>query len=205
MSTAQAIDVAGGPQGRIGPNAIIRTAEALRLLEGDGSAERVFRAARLDRYLSKLPEQMIDECEVGTLHRALWDQLGHDRARAVAAMAGRLTANYLMRRRIPKFAQTVLRRLPSRLASRLLSDAIADHAWTFAGTGRFVARAGRPTRFEIMGCPLCRGQTTSRAVCDFYAGTFQQLFSTLVHRDARAVEVACAARGDVACTFEVRW
>jgi len=205
MSAAHAIDVDGGHPGRIGPNAIIRTAEALRLLEGSGSTERVFRAARLDRYLSKLPEQMIDECEVTSLQRSLCDLLGHDRARAVSAMAGRLTADYLLRHRIPMAAQAVLRRLPSRLASRFLSKAIAGHAWTFAGTGEFTVRHGRPTTFEVKGCPVCRGQTADHAVCDFYAGTFERLFSTLVHRDARAIEVACEAKGDSACRFEVSW
>ena len=205
MSAAHAIDVDGGRPGRIGPNAIIRTAEALRLLEGSGSTERVFRAARLDRYLSKVPEQMIDEGEVTSLQRSLCDLLGHDRARAVSAMAGRLTADYLLGHRIPTAAQAVLRRLPSRLASRFLSKAIAGHAWTFAGTGEFTVRHGRPTTFEVKGCPVCRGQTADHAVCDFYAGTFERLFSTLVHRDARAIEVACEAKGDSACRFEVSW
>ena len=191
--------------GRIGPNAIIRTAEALCVLEGSQQADRVFQMAHLDHYLGNLPEHMIDECEVTALHHALCDLLGDDRAGAVSAMAGRLTGDYLMRHRIPIPAQIVLRRLPARLASRLLSNAIGKHAWTFAGTGRFTVRHGRPATFEITGCPLCRGQTTSRAVCDFYAATFERLFSSLVHRNARAVEVACEAKGDIACRFEVLW
>jgi len=101
MSSPQA----KGVPGRIGPNAIIRTAEALRVLEGRQQADRVFEMAHLDRYLGNLPEQMIDECEVTTLHHALCDLLGHDRAGAVSAMAGRLTGDYLMRHRIPTFVQ----------------------------------------------------------------------------------------------------
>jgi divinyl protochlorophyllide a 8-vinyl-reductase len=88
MSSPQA----NGVPGRIGPNAIIRTAEALCLLEGSQQAECVFQMAHLDRYLSNLPELMIDECEVTTLHHALRDLLGDDRACAVSTMAGRLTA-----------------------------------------------------------------------------------------------------------------
>jgi divinyl protochlorophyllide a 8-vinyl-reductase len=204
MSSPQTVSMTAS-FGRIGPNAVIRIAEALRALEGHESLELVFQAAGLVRYLIKLPEEMIDEREVARLHRALYDVLGSDRARVVNAAAGRLTADYLMRHRIPALAQGVLRRLPCRLASRLLSNAIAGHAWTFAGTGMFAVRHGRPTTFEITGCPICRGQTMRGAVCDFYAGTFERLFSCLVHRDACAVEVACGAKGDIACRFEVRW
>jgi divinyl protochlorophyllide a 8-vinyl-reductase len=191
--------------GRIGPNAIIQTADALRLLSGEDTTRRVFVAARLDAYLSVPPADMVDEAEVIRLHGALRTLLDDETARAVATRAGQLTAAYLLAHRIPRPAQRVLRLLPARLASRALSLAISAHAWTFAGTGRFVARPGRPTIYEISHCPMCRGQGAGHAVCDFYAATFETLFVTLVHRHARAREISCEAMGASACRFEIDW
>ncbi len=34
---------------------------------------------------------------------------------------------------------------------------------------------------------------------------FQHLFAVLVHPRAQVLEIACEARGDPACVFEVRW
>jgi divinyl protochlorophyllide a 8-vinyl-reductase len=53
--------------------------------------------------------------------------------------------------------------------------------------------------------PMCRGWVTDAPVCHFYAATFERLFQVLVHARSRAVEVACEARGDDACRFELRW
>ncbi|GLH81719.1 bacteriochlorophyll 4-vinyl reductase [Bradyrhizobium sp. SSBR45G] len=191
--------------GRIGPNAIIQTAEALRLLLGEAIARRVFAAARLEAYLAAPPADMVDEAEVMRLHDALRAVLDDDTARAISIKAGQLTAAYLLAHRIPRAAQRVLRVLPARLASRVLSRAIAAHAWTFAGTGSFTARPGRPTIYEVGHCPLCRGHQADHAVCDFYAATFETLFRTLVQAGARATEVACEATGAAACRFEIDW
>lgn len=191
--------------GRIGPNAIIQTAEALRLLHGEEAARCVFAAARLDTYLATPPAAMVDEAEVSRLHRALRTELDDETARAVSTRAGRLTGAYLLAHRIPGAAQRVLRLLPARLASRALTRAISAHAWTFAGTGTFTARPGRPTIYQISHCPLCRGHHGDHAICDFYAATFETLFATLVHPDAHAREIACEAWGDEACRFEIDW
>ncbi len=198
-------DNAGHAAGRIGPNAIIQTAEALRLLQGEGAARRVFAAAGLESYLVEPPAGMVQEMEVMCLHRALHAMLGMDTARAVNIRAGQLTGGYLLTHRIPLAVQHVLRVLPARLASRALSRAISAHAWTFAGTGSFVARPGRPTIYEISRCPLCRGQAAALPVCDFYAATFATLFARLVHPNARARETSCEATGGSACRFEIEW
>ncbi len=191
--------------GRIGPNAIIQTAEALRLLRGGRDARGVFAAARLEPYLASPPADMVDETEVIRLYRALRATLDDDAARAVSLKAGQLTALYLLAHRIPKPAQRVLRVLPARLASHALSRAISAHAWTFAGTGIFTSRPGRPTVYEIRHCPLCRGQGTDHSICDFYAATFETLFARLVHRNARAREISCEAAGASACRFVIDW
>ena len=205
MPSAAAIGTHGDRIGRIGPNAVIRVDEALRAVEGAQSVDRIFRAANLEAYLGNSPGQMIDEREVVGLHRALHGDLGGGRARTVGWIAGQRTADYLLGHRIPRLAQLVLKGLPARLASRLLSATIAANAWTFAGSGIFSVRHGRPTTFTIRNGPICRGQHTAAPCCDFYAATFERLFARLVHARARVVETGCEAMGDPACTFEITW
>ena len=77
----------------------------------------------------------------------------------------------------------MLEALPASLASRQLLSAIARHAWTFAGSGRYAAGP----------------------VCHWHAGVFETLFRTLVHPRSRARETACCAAGAPACRFEIDW
>lgn len=195
----------GHPCGEIGPNAVIRVAEALRAVEGAHQVARIFRASNLERYLDQPPEHMIDEREVAVLHREVRSQLGPARARTIGWVAGLRTADYLLDHRIPHAAQRVIRGLPGRQASWLLATAIRRNAWTFAGTGDFTVQHGRPTVFSIADCPLCRKQTSVAPYCDYYAGTFERLFRTLVHPGSRAVETECQATGGSACRFTIAW
>jgi divinyl protochlorophyllide a 8-vinyl-reductase len=189
---------------RIGPNAITRVAEALGGA-APAHAAAVFATAGLAHYLRAPPEAMVDEREVVRLHRALRGVLGERAARRVARRAGALTGDYLLAHRIPAVARGVLRALPAALAAPLLLAAIGRHAWTFAGSGRFTATAGRPATLAIAGNPLCRGAAADEPLCDYYAATFERLFRALVRSDARVVETACEACGADACRFEVRW
>lgn len=193
------------PAARIGPNAITRVAEVLReLLGADGTAS-VFSAAGISHHLARPPESMVDEAEVARLHRALRAALGTARAREVGAEAGRRTADYLLAHRIPRAVQWLLRHLPARIAARVLVAAIARHAWTFAGSGRFGVVRWTPLQLRIAGNPLCRELRATEPVCDFYSATFERLFRVLVHPHARARELACEATGAPACVFELRW
>jgi divinyl protochlorophyllide a 8-vinyl-reductase len=196
---------AHGAAGRIGPNAIIRVAEALRREGGEGLERRIFLAARLGGYLGTLPEKMVDEAEVERLHRALRDTLGAERAREISRDAGYATGDYLLAHRIPRAVQAVLKLAPAPLAARVLMTAIGRHAWTFAGSGAFAWTPGRPLSFEIRGNPVCRGTVSDVPVCDYYAATFERLFSSLVHARATVVETTCEAVGAGACRFEIRW
>ena len=191
--------------GRIGPNAITRVAEAVTARQGRAVTRELFARAGLAAYLDAPPQAMVDESEVIALHGALRAELGAPQASDIAADAGRRTAEYLLAHRIPRAAQALLKLLPARLAARVLLRAIGGHAGTFAGSGAFRARAGRPVRLQISNNPLCRGLRTEAPVCDYYAAVFQRLFEVLVHPRARVVETACEARGDPACRFEVRW
>jgi divinyl protochlorophyllide a 8-vinyl-reductase len=191
--------------GRIGPNSVIRLIEAMNAEESPQVAQRVFRAAGLGTYLAEAPTEMVDEQDVRTLHHALHGELGPDRARALGRKAGELTADYLMRVRIPALAQALLRLCPAAVASRLLAKAIARNAWTFVGTGHFSATHGQIPRFTIEHCPLCRDQASPEPLCDFYAGTFERLYTRLVDRHALVKEIACQAMGAPACVFAIAW
>jgi divinyl protochlorophyllide a 8-vinyl-reductase len=198
-------DVSRHPAGRIGPNAITRTVEALTSREGAQTARRIFQTAGLERYLAQPPTEMVDELEVARLHQILHDDLGSERSRAIGRRAGQLTAEYLLAHRIPRPAQTLLRYLPSALSSRVLARAIAKNAWTFVGTGNFSARHGRPTVFTITNCPMCRGQRATAPYCDFYAATFERLYCCLVSASARVTEESCQATGARECCFRIDW
>jgi len=203
-AAAHGIDACGATA-RIGPNAILRVAEALRRAGGAAIERRVFHEARLDGYVGAPPDRMVDEAEVTRLHHALRVTLGEANARAISIDAGRATGDYLLANRIPKPVQILLKPMPSRLAARVLLQAISRHAWTFAGSGTFTARPGRPVHFEIRNNPICRGMLANAPVCDYYAATFERLFRELVDRRADVVELECEATGADACRFEIRW
>ena len=203
MNASAIVDLSSQRLGKIGPNAIIRVIEALNAVETPQMVQRIFKAASLETYLIRAPTEMVDEQEVVRLHRILHRDLGDGQARSVGWTAGTLTADYLMRHRIPRPVQTLLNYCPARLASRILAKAIAKNAWTFVGTGTFSADHARPTRFTIRDCPISRGQHSAEPYCDFYAATFERLYRRLVHKDARVVEIACQAQGAPACVFEI--
>jgi divinyl protochlorophyllide a 8-vinyl-reductase len=198
---------AGAPAAvaRIGPNAITRVAEALLREISAERTQQIFATAGLAHYLRQPPEAMVDEEEVIRLHHALDGALGDTTARRIARVAGLATGDYLLARRIPQAVQAILKRLPARIAARILLIAIRKHAWTFAGSGRFSAAAGRPVQLAIATNPLCRGVAAAVPHCDYYAATFERLFRVLVHADATVVETACESCGAAACRFEIRW
>lgn len=209
MSRVICIDAAGSATAtdtaRIGPNAVTRLAEALIGCGHGALATPVFAAAGVADWLARPPSAMVAAQRAGRLHAALRDALPPAEAATVMAEAGRLTANYLLAARIPRPAQAVLRLLPPSFAARALVPAIRAHAWTFAGAGRFVARAGRPTMFEIAGNPLCALDRAGSPVCAWHAAVFERLFQALVSSEARATEIACEACGDASCRFLVAW
>lgn len=190
---------------RIGPNAVTRLAEALAARLGPGAARDIFARAGMAHHLAAPPERMVEERDVIALHAALRATLPPAEAEAIAAEAGRRTGAYLLAHRIPRPMRLLLPRLPARLSARILLAAIGRHAWTFAGSGRFAHRPGRPVRFTIAGGPLTRGIQAPRPVCAYYAATFETLFRALVHPRARVVESECEAMGAPACLFEARW
>lgn len=184
---------------RIGPNAVLQVAAALRALEGEAAARRAFAACGLQTMLARPPAAMIDQRAAAALHRAVRETLPADRARAVAREAGRRTADYLIANRIPKAVATALRLCPPRIAVPLLIRAIGRNAWTFVGSGRMRARLGRPALIEIEDNPL------AAAPCEWHAATFERLFQRLAAPGAAVRETACCGAGAPACRFEIRY
>jgi divinyl protochlorophyllide a 8-vinyl-reductase len=191
--------------GRIGPNAITRMGEALAAALGEGPAAELFERAGLAGAWASPPQAMVDEADVIRLHRAVDRALDPAMADRIARDAGRRTGDYLLANRIPRPVGFLLQALPAGLAAPLLLQAIGRHAWTFAGSGTFTARPGRPVLLDIAACPLCRGARAAQPCCGYYAATFERLFAVLVSPHARVAETACCAAGDAACRFEVRW
>ncbi|MCB8748435.1 bacteriochlorophyll 4-vinyl reductase [Rhodoferax sp. U2-2l] len=196
---------AEGVAGRIGPNAIIRVAEALRETFGQDVTAGLFAQAGLGHYLVKLPEKMVNEAEVLRLHNVLRAQLGQPTCANITWKAGLKTADYLLANRIPKFAQVVFKALPAALSARMLLKTIGGHSWTFAGSGEFSYAVGQTVVLTIRNNPLCREVRTDVPVCDFYSATFERLFQVLVHPQTKVNETDCEAQGDDVCRFELTW
>jgi len=179
---------AHAPAGVIGPNAVLQLVPILdRAVGPDRRAHILARAGIFD-----LPDGsgMIPETSAARLHSAL-RAAEPEMAPALAAHAGLATANYILGHRIPTPAQWVLRALPKGPAARLLSRAIAKHAWTFVGSGRF--HVIDPWTFEIEDNPLIRGAQSDTCLCDWHAAVFARLYQALVARDCMCMETRCAA------------
>lgn len=185
--------------GRIGPNAILQLVEVLeRRGEGD-----LLSAVLAEAGVARPPRDagMLPEAECAAVHQAL-RQLAPG-AGALLEEAGWATANYILTRRIPRLAQTVLRVLPGALAAPILTSAIARHAWTFAGTGEFRVASARPLVLTIARNPLAAGWRADTPQCIWHVAVFRRLYGRLVWPSVTVVETACCACGDPACRFEI--
>ena len=186
-------------EARIGPNAIL---QLLAVLEGQGLrplADEVLARAAVAR---PPPDAgMLPEGECAAVHPAL-RALRPEAAGGLLRAAGLATGDYILAHRIPRAAQIVLRVLPGRVAAPLLAGAIARHAWTFAGSGRFEIVCRRPLTFAIHANPLAPEGPAEAPQCGWHAAVFERLFGALVDPGARFRETACVACGDPACVFE---
>ena len=193
----------GGP-GRIGPNAVWQLLPLVEQAGGAALRDRVLATAGL---WNALPGPghvgLIDERPVARLHRAVRDTMG-DLAPAILHQAGVRTADYILAHRIPPAAQWALRHMPDRLSGRMLAQAIARNAWTFAGSGQFRVVSADPVNFALAANPLVRGEVRDAPACEWHAGVFERLFRVLVSDNLRLREVACCACGAPDCRFEVR-
>jgi divinyl protochlorophyllide a 8-vinyl-reductase len=185
--------------GRIGPNAILQLVTVLETEIGTAQTARMLAlsgiAARPDPAMG-----LIDEAPVARLHQRLRQDLP-DAAARLARAAGARTGDYILAHRIPSPAQWGLRHLPASLSARLLSRAIARHAWTFCGSGEFRVLHTAPPVFAIFDNPVVRGERSGRPLCHWHAAVFETLFQALCGPGWRAVETQCCAQGAASCQF----
>lgn len=155
-----------------------------------------------DAGLGALPDgaAMIDENDARALHQALRRNFPLS-APGMARGAGLGTADYILAHRIPAPARHLMQAAPPWLAARMLSSAIARHAWTFAGSGTFQRLT--PYVFEIADNPLIRGEHADGPICHWHAAVFERLYRVLVSDGFTCRETACCAAGAPACRFEL--
>lgn len=189
--------------GRIGPNAVIQTVNALADLCGQDRAAQLLEQIGKPWLLEYHPGALIDEREFVELHHDLVGALGQAEAGRVMARAGALTSQYVMRNRIPQPIHWLLRALPRRLGLRMLLGAIGKHAWTFAGSGQFSYRLGQAPLLALEDCLTARGHAGDSPSCTFYQAAFQGFLTTLIDPRLRVREERCAACGATRCEFRI--
>jgi divinyl protochlorophyllide a 8-vinyl-reductase len=186
-------------QSRIGPNAILQLVPVL-----DRAIGAARRAALFDTVSVPMPSPdagMLDQDQVIRLYRAVGQTLS-DLAPGVMRAAGLATADYILANRIPSAAKVLIRALPGTFGARVLAQAIARHAWTFAGSGQFRIKSYHPLILTIADNPLATG-TTRIPSCHWHSAVFERLFATLVWPGVQVTELACCAAGDNSCHFRI--
>lgn len=190
-----------GADARIGPNAILQLVPVLEEAAGRDVTAHVMAMAGV----FELPDPaagLIDEAPAARLHQAMRLEMP-GLAPMLAREAGWRTGDYILAHRIPRPAQRLLKLMPARLAVPILAGAVAQHAWTFCGSGAFRLVSGWPAVFEIADNPVVRGERSDVPLCHWHAAVFERLFSALCGPRWRAVETACCAQGHPACRFEL--
>lgn len=184
---------------KIGPNALIQTARALRDYTDETTYHAVLKRCNLLELLHTEPAHMVDERLFANLVRALATLTGADDARVILHRSGQLTANYLLQHRIPQPFQSLLAVLPRQLALHALLFAISKHAWTFTGSGAFAYHVGHTTTLTV-DCTIEPTEVT----CAFYGGTFTKLLQTLIdHR--LMINSSTAPHGErTRCTYTAK-
>jgi divinyl protochlorophyllide a 8-vinyl-reductase len=183
---------------RIGPNAILQLQGILEMEQGAPTTGALFHLA--DVPVPPADSGMLPQDQVARLHRTVRLYLP-DRAPGLMRAAGQAVGDYILANRIPRAAQWLIRALPGPLGARLLSAAIARHAWTFAGSGVFQVISHAPLTFEIAKNPVIAGEVSRAPLCHWHAAVFERLFQRLVWPDAMVHETCCCAGGAPACRF----
>lgn len=185
--------------GKIGPNSVMRTLQAVEEAYGPSLAGEVHRRAALpsDRWNSLIPEDWFL-----SVIRELRTLLPENESEAMLRRAGALTGEYVRENRIPALFRRLLEVLPARLAVPLLLRAFRRHAWTFAGSGRFQFEGRHPSTLVLEGSPTCRLPGGTERSGSYYEAAFETLLA-LAAPGIRVREVSCEAAGDPACRFEL--
>lgn len=186
-------------QTRIGPNAVLQHLPVLDDMIGIRLRDALLHCAGVAE--PPASAGMLPEDQVARLHNAVQLYLP-DRAAKIQRAAGLATGDYILANRIPRAAQLLIRALPAFMGARLLSAAIARHAWTFAGSGQFRILGYAPLTLEIAQNPLAQ-HPAAHPTCDWHAAVFERLFSSLVWPAVTVTETSCCATGAPACQFQI--
>lgn len=184
---------------RIGPNAVLQHLPVLDAEIGEALRNALLYRAEIEE--PPADAGMLPEDQVARLHNAVRLYLP-DRAARIQRAAGLATGEYILAHRIPALAQRLIRALPAPLGARLLAAAIAKHAWTFAGSGKFRVVSHAPLVFEIAQNPLA-AMGAKAPICHWHAAVFERLFSELVWPSTCVHETSCSATGAPACRFMI--
>ncbi|MEM9168064.1 MAG: bacteriochlorophyll 4-vinyl reductase [Pseudomonadota bacterium] len=190
-----------GEVARVGPNAVTQLIAAMDAAHVTALKRSVFEAAHCARYLEHPPTEMIPEYEAAFVHRSLIAQADPARARSLAEDAGRRTADYIIANRIPAPARLILKALPASRAAPMLADAIARHAWTFCGSGRFKVARGGPRRLTLS----ITDNALATPGCPWHVAVFERLFQTLAGANARVAHRSAGTSGAQRSDFSVTY
>ncbi len=190
-------------QARIGPNSIIQTVAALREQYDSAMVDAWLRQTGRADLLAAMPGHMLPESEFGAMMADLRDWLGMAAAKRVLERSGDLTAEYVATNRVPAPIRRILPLLPPGLGLRIFLPAIARHAWTFAGSGRFGYTFHPACQLTLADSVEARGVHADEPVCSYYQAAFQGLLQRVVSRRIAVREVACRAAGAEQCVFAV--
>jgi len=135
----------------IGPNAILQHLPLLHSSLGPNATSALLAQAGLAQ--PPAAHGMVAQATVARFHNAVTQHLGA-RAPALQWAAGVGTGRYILANRIPRPAQALLRALPSAWGARLLTRAILQHAWTFAGSGQLQVIQRSPLVLGLHQNPL---------------------------------------------------
>jgi divinyl protochlorophyllide a 8-vinyl-reductase len=177
---------------------VTQLAGALVDVVGRREAERIFSRAGALRLFHDPPGRMVDEAVVQRLYDVVDQSFDADISEWIAYDAGRRTAAYVAKNRIPAIARMVIGMLPPALGARVLLKAIVAHAWTFAGSGRVAARAGETVLIEITDNPLRtrKGQ--------WHRGVLEGLFQALVSGQMQCRHEMLVGEDGPVCRFEIK-
>ena len=184
---------------RIGPNAILQLVPVLDAAIGERARRGLFVEAGVP--LPPPDAGMLPETQVIRLFSATQFWLP-SLAPSLFRQAGLATGDYILANRIPALAKKLIRLMPAPIGASVLAKAIAKHAWTFAGSGRFEVERSRPLTFAIHGNPLAIGPAAGPR-CYWHVAVFERLFSALVWAETEVTEATGADADPGICRFRI--
>lgn len=181
---------------KIGPNSIIQTVAALEESFGKTETEAILQRIGQGHWIGNLPKEMTEESKFHSLVTAIEKEIGERKTSSILEEAGRRTAAYLLRVRIPSFFQKILKPLPPWLAFKLFLFAISKNAWTFAGSGEFSYTTGKAPEIKVKVT-----HPSKSVVGNFYLGTFEALLEELVNPNTRIKATIKQQKNSILCTY----